>query len=763
MRRRNWVLTALAVPGALAIGWGVMPPAQRQQTAKPLPARAGEHAFNGWVKIHTDGQTTVMLAKSEMGQGVSTALAMVLADELDADWAQVRMAQSPIDGIYGSVSALVDGLPFHPDSQGLLRETVEWLTAKTARSLGLMMTGGSSSIKDLWGPMRQAGAAARQMLVATAAQQWGVPADQCSTANGRVLHAASQRSVGYGELAAKSATQTVPEKPVLKTAEQWRLIGQPMGRLDGAAKSTGKANYGIDTAPEGLLYASVRLCPTRGGSVANGDADTARGMPGVVAVGFATPAAGSTGGVLVVADRPWRAKRAAAALKPEWNHGAAQAFDSAQALQRMAQALDTAKGFAYWSEGDADAALTGAAKTVRADYTAPYLAHQTLEPANCTVQVAGEGSGATVTVWAPTQMPGLARLAAARVAGVDQSQVTVHVTELGGGFGRRLESDFVAQATQAALLVRGKPVQLLYSREDDTRHDFYRPACASRWVAGLDASGRLLGVRATSVGQAIVPQVLERVTGLPGGGPDKTTAEGAFDQPYEWPAGRIAHEAISLPLPIGFWRAVGHSHQAFFKESFVDELAHAAGRDPLAYRLDLLKKHPRHAALLQKAAALAGWGTAPAAAPDGAKVARGLALHQSFGSIVAQVAEVSVSKERQLRVHRVVAVIDCGTVVNPNIVRQQMESAIIFGLSAALYGEVTVQAGQVQPGNFGDAPVLRLNECPQIVTDLMPSTAHPEGVGEPGTPPIAPAVANALFALTGQRLRSLPLRLPAQA
>jgi isoquinoline 1-oxidoreductase subunit beta len=640
---------------------------------------------------------------------------------------------------------------------------VEWLTAKTARSLGIMMTGGSSSIKDLWGPMRQAGAAARQMLVTTAAQQWGVPAEQCRTQQGRVLHAASQRSLGYGELAAKAAAQPVPAQPTLKTPEQWRLIGQPMGRLDGHIKSTGQAKYGIDAAPEGLLYASVRLCPTRGGKVVQGDADTARAMPGVKAVGFATPAAGSTGGVLVVADRPWRAQRAAAAIKPTWDHGAAQGFDSAQAIQRMAQALDTAEGFAYWSEGDANAALASAAKTVQADYTAPYLAHQALEPSNCTVQIVGDGSAANVTVWAPTQVPGLARMAAARVAGVDASQVTVHVTELGGGFGRRLESDFVAQATQAALLVRGQPVQLVYSREDDTRHDFYRPACAARWVAGLDANGRVVGVKATSVGQAIVPQVFERITGMPGGGPDKTSAEGAFDQPYEWPAGRIAHEAIALPMPIGFWRAVGHSHQAFFKESFVDELAHAAGRDALAYRLDLLKAHPRHAAVLQKAAALAGWGTAAPAASDGAKVARGLALHQSFGSIVAQVAEVSVSQDKQIRVHRVVAVIDCGTVVNPNIVRQQMESAIVFGLSAALYGDVAMQAGQVQPGNFGDAPVLRLHECPQIVTDIMPSTDHPEGVGEPGTPPIAPAVANALFALTGQRLRSLPLRLPTTA
>jgi isoquinoline 1-oxidoreductase beta subunit len=356
-------------------------------------------------------------------------------------------------------------------------------------------------------------------------------------------------------------------------------------------------------------------------------------------------------------------------------------------------------------------------------------------------------------------VPGLARAAAATALGLPPEQVALNVTLLGGGFGRRLEVDVVAQAATVARALPGVPVQLLYSREDDTRHDFYRPACVARLHAGLDAQGRVQALRYVSAGQAILPQVLARQFGLPWVGPDKTALEGAFDQAYEWPAARIAHELVDLPVPVGFWRSVGHSHQAFFKEGFVDELAHAAGQDPVVYRSELLQQHPRHRAVLQRAAALAGWGRAPASAADGAKVGRGVALHHSFGSIVAQVVEASVDKDKAIRVHRVVCVIDCGLAVNPNLVAQQLEGSVLFALSAALHGEVHIDQGRVREGNFHDQPLLRLPEAPAIVTDIIASAEPPEGVGEPAVPPLAPALANALFAATGQRLRSLPLKL----
>jgi len=407
-----------------------------------------------------------------------------------------------------------------------------------------------------------------------------------------------------------------------------------------------------------------------------------------------------------------------------------------------------------------NAALKAAVKTITAEYRAPYLAHFTLEPQNCTVHVK-DGRAA---VWAPTQVPGLARSAVATVLGLDDDTVDINVTLLGGGFGRRLDVDFIAQAADVARQVGGGvPVQTFWSRAQDTQHDFYRPAAVSRFKAGFDAAGELTAVHNVSIGQAIVPQALSRLFGIPAGladaGPDKTTSEGSFDQPYEWPNARIGHVAVDLPVPVGFWRAVGHSHQAFFKESFVDEAAHAAGQDPLAFRAALLQKHPRHLAVLHAAAQAAGWGQPLPPAADGATVARGIALHHSFGSVVAQVAEVSVGPDKTIRVHRVFCAVDCGTPINPGLIAQQMESGIVFGLSAALYGAVTIDKGRVQQSNFHDQPVLRIDACPVIQTLVMPSSEPPEGVGEPGTPPIAPAVANALFALTGQRLRSLPLKL----
>lgn len=751
--RRKFILGTLGVAGALAIGWGVMPPRQRLTTSQPLPTGEGEVAFNGWVKIARDGAVTVTLAKSEMGQGVVTSLCMLLAEELDADWSRVRWQQSPIDKIYNNISTVVDGLPVHPDTDNLVLDAVKWLTAKTMREVGVMMTGGSSSVKDLWLPMRQAGAAARQMLVAAAAAQWGIGAADCSTENGEVI-APDGRRLAYGPLAAAAAQQPMPSSPTLKSPERFKLIGRPTRRIDTPGKIDGSARFGIDVLPEGLLYASVRMCPTLGGRAQRHDDAAARSKRGVKAVVAVPPLNGGTGGVAVIADHPWRARQAADALDVTWDHGELATFSSSAALEQIAQAARTEKGFAFYETGEVDAALAGAAQRIEAEYRAPWLAHAALEPINCTVLFEGNKA----TVWVSTQVPGLARSAAADALGLPADAVTVNVMLLGGGFGRRLEVDFIAQAAAVAQAVPGQPVQTIWSREQDTKHDLYRPACVARFEAGFDADKRLVAWKNTSAGQAIIPQVLKRAFGLPGGGPDKTASEGAFDQAYEWPAARIAHVNVSLPLQVGFWRAVGHSHQAFFKEGFLDECAHAAGQDPLAFREALLQQHPRQLAVLRAAAQAAGWGTPPPPAPDGAKTARGIALHDAFGSTVAQVAEVSLGPDQAIRVHRVWCAIDCGTAVNPAGIRQQMESAVVFGLSAALHGGVEIVDGQVQQGNFHDQPILRLNEAPRVETLILPSNEHPEGVGEPGLPPIAPAVANALFALTGQRLRSLPLK-----
>jgi isoquinoline 1-oxidoreductase subunit beta len=752
--RRKFILGTLGITGALVIGWGLMPPRQRLTTAQPLPTDEGEVAFNGWVKIARDGTVTVTLAKSEMGQGVVTSLCMLLAEELDADWSRVRWQPSPIDRIYNNIASVVDGLPVHPDTDNLAVDAVKWLTAKTMREIGVMMTGGSSSVKDLWWPMRRAGAAAREMLVAAAAAQWGIASADCQTENGEVI-APDGRRLGYGALAAAAAQQPLPRDPPLKAPERFKRIGQPTRRLDTPGKIDGSARFGIDALPQGLLYASVRLCPTLGGRAQRHDDAPARALRGVKAVAAVEPLRGGTGGVAVIADHPWRAKQAADRLDVTWDHGALADFSSAPAMQRLAAATRNERGFAFFETGEVDTALAGAAKRIEAEYRAPWLAHAAMEPINCTVLFEGNKA----TVWVSTQVPGLARAAAAEALGLPDEAVTVHVLMLGGGFGRRLEVDFIAQAAAIAKAVPGQPVQTMWSREQDTRHDLYRPACVAHFQAGFDTGQRLVAWKNTSAGQAIVPQVLKRAFGLPGGGPDKTTSEGAFDQAYEWPAARIAHVHVDLPLQVGFWRSVGHSHQAFFKESFVDECAHAAGVDPLAFRELLLRQHPKQLAVLQAAAKAAGWGTPSPPAPDGARTARGIALHDSFGSSVAQVAEVSLGPDKAIRVHRVWCAIDCGFAVNPAGIRQQLEGGVVFGLSAALHGGVDIVDGQVQQSNFHDQPILRLNESPRVECVILPGNGHPEGVGEPGVPPIAPAVANALFALTGQRLRSLPLKL----
>lgn len=752
--RRKFILGTLGITGALVIGWGLMPPRQRLTTAQPLPTDEGEVAFNGWVKIARDGTVTVTLAKSEMGQGVVTSLCMLLAEELDADWSRVRWQPSPIDRIYNNIASVVDGLPVHPDTDNLAVDAVKWLTAKAMREIGVMMTGGSSSVKDLWWPMRRAGAAAREMLVAAAAAQWGIASADCQTENGEVI-APDGRRLGYGALAAAAAQQPLPRDPPLKAPERFKRIGQPTRRLDTPGKIDGSARFGIDALPQGLLYASVRLCPTLGGRAQRHDDAPARALRGVKAVAAVEPLRGGTGGVAVIADHPWRAKQAADRLDVTWDHGALADFSSAPAMQRLADATRNERGFAFFETGEVDTALAGAAKRIEAEYRAPWLAHAAMEPINCTVLFEGNKA----TVWVSTQVPGLARAAAAEALGLPDEAVTVHVLMLGGGFGRRLEVDFIAQAAAIAKAVPGQPVQTMWSREQDTRHDLYRPACVAHFQAGFDTGQRLVAWKNTSAGQAIVPQVLKRAFGLPGGGPDKTTSEGAFDQAYEWPAARIAHVHVDLPLQVGFWRSVGHSHQAFFKESFVDECAHAAGVDPLAFRESLLRQHPKQLAVLQAAAKAAGWGTPSPPAPDGARTARGIALHDSFGSSVAQVAEVSLGPDKAIRVHRVWCAIDCGFAVNPAGIRQQLEGGVVFGLSAALHGGVDIVDGQVQQSNFHDQPILRLNESPRVECVILPGNGHPEGVGEPGVPPIAPAVANALFALTGQRLRSLPLKL----
>ena len=775
MKRRTLLLAGSAAAGALVVGWVASPQRSRLGRGRLMKAGEDEVALNGWIKIAPDGAVVLAMPRSEMGQGVHTALAMLAAEELDVPLASVRIEQAGSDAIYGNVAYSVVNLPFHPmevereDGFGRVKAS-RWIVGKVAREIGINATGGSSSVADAWPVVRLAAATARASLVGAASLQWRLPVDELEVRRGVISHA-SGKSGGYAEMA-RYAAATPPGNVRLKERSAWTLIGRPAPRLDVPGKVDGSAVFGLDVRVPGMKFAAVRLCPMLGGSPGRVDASRALAMPGVDRIVMLPAYGGSTAGFAVIGRTTWHARRAAEAVDVEWQGRPAGALDSERIAQSLRQAVETQRGFTFHQSGDVEEVEGRAPRKVEAWYHAPYLAHAALEPMNCTARVAD----GRVELWVPTQAPQLCRAAAATVAGVELEDVDLHVTLLGGGFGRRLEVDYAAQAVRVAMDVPGTAVQLSWSREEDTTHDFYRPMQVARLRGTLDAEGQVLSLRIDSAGDAISPRWFERVLPvglratlsglqltapavLPGVSslsgpldlPDKTAAEGLFNLPYGIPHQRMDHVATRSGVPVGFWRSVGHSHNAFFSESFIDELAGEAKVDPVEFRRRLLKNAPRYRAVLELAAKQAGWGSA---LPAG--LARGVALHESFGSIVAQVAEVALDRG-QVRVHRVVCAIDCGTVVNPQIVAQQMEGAVVFALSAALHGRIDVRDGAVQQRNFPDQPLLSLRQTPRVETSIVPSERPPGGVGEPGVPPLAPAVANALYELTHQRVRHLPL------
>jgi isoquinoline 1-oxidoreductase subunit beta len=751
--RRRFLLAGTAGTGALLIGWGVLPPRSRLGSAQLFAAPGDAVALNGWVRIAPDDTVTIAMPRSEMGQGVHTGLAMLVAEELDCDINKVTFAQAPTATLYGNVAMLVDSLPFHPDAHdSTMTRGAEWIVSKVARELGLQITGGSSSIKDAWQPMRLAGATAKAMLLQAAAAKLNVPAASCVIKNG-VVQANNGKSVRIGELAKDAASRPMPSVE-LKSPAQFTLIGKPQPRLQSDTKTDGSAQFGIDVRLPGMVYAAVNICPVIGGSLLSFDANAVQQMPGVRRALGVAPAMGAQAAVAVIADHYWQARQAVEKLPVKWDLGRNADLNTAQIFADMRKSLAEEKGWSYYDHGKGAEGLEGAAKVVKAEYTAPYLAHATMEPMNCTAQF----KDGKLTLWVGTQVPGPARLFVGSALGITSDDVTVNVTLLGGGFGRRLELDFIAQAALIARQAGGVPVQVIWTREQDVRNDVYRPASIAQMQAALNAQGGLTALVSKQVSGSITYDWMRRaIPAFAAQSPDKTTDEGLFDRPYEVPDQSHRQVTVPSPLSLGFWRSVGHSMNAFFAESFMDECAAAAGKDPYEYRRSMLAQHPRHLKVLETAAAQAGWGS-----PPGKGRARGIALHQSFGSIVAQVVELLIETTPQgkaVRVEKVWCAIDCGFAINPNLIAQQMESSVIFGLSAALYGEVTVKDGAVEQSNYGDYPVLRINQAPQVQTTIIQSNQPPTGVGEPGLPPVAPAVANAIFKLTGVRLRSLPLRL----
>jgi len=713
LSRRAFLQTSAAVGGGLVVGFLVPASLRRAAYAQAAPAPSmpppALPAANAFLRIGADDSVTVLLAHSEMGQGIWTTLPMLVNEELDADWSRIRVEHAPAAPVY--------------------RHT----------AFPIQMTGGSTTTWSELDRYRQVGAVARTLLVAAAAAAWGVAPGDCRTEKGFVVCAGKRAS--YGSLAAAAAALPPPASVALKDPRDWKVIGQPTRRLDTPEKITGRAQFGIDVRLPGMLTAVVAHPPTFGGKMKRFDATAAKAVPGVRAV-VEIPS-----GVAVAGDHFWAAKRGRDALVVEWEGGPHAGTDTATLRASYGEQARSA-GRKAAAAGDAGAAL-GAAPVV-AEYAVPYLAHAPMEPENCTVRRTAEGC----EVWTGTQFQTVDQGRVAQIFGLSPEQVTIHTTFLGGGFGRRanLASDFVVEAAHAAKAL-DHAVKVVWTREDDIRGGYYRPLAVHRLEAALDGEGMPRAWRQRIVTQSILAG--SPFAAMMKDGVDPTCVEGASDSPY---VTAIPHHRVELHnpdpgVPVLWWRSVGHSHTAFVVESFVDELANAAKRDPLEFRRALLAKSPRVRAVLELAAGKAGWGSAP---PAGR--ARGLAVHESFGSIVAYVAEVSVEGSR-IWVHRVVGAVDCGVCVNPLGVRAQMESGVAYGLGAALHSELTMRAGRVLESNFHDYQVLRLFEMPEVEIHIVESREKSGGAGEPGTPPIAPAVANAVFALTGKRLRELPLRL----
>ena len=731
--RREFLRLGASTGAALIVGF-YLP--LRGQAAQSQPGQTGTFTFNAWVRISPDNQVTVLVEKPEMGQGQRTTEAMLLAEELDVDFSTIRIEQAPtIPDIYKSLS-----------------------------------TGGSGGTRAGWESIRKAGAQARAMFVMAAAQQWNVDKQECRTENGAVLHAPTGRRFTYGELVEEASK--LPEISAstvsLKDPKDFRFIGKPLPRVDTPSKIDGSAGFGIDVRVPNMLYAVIARCPHFGGRLQNFDALAAKKIPGVRAV-FPLPPLGfldicghggrnlnTAGGVAVVADSTWAAIQARKALKLNWDKGSGE-NETTDSLRKVLEHQATAPPtFIALDRGDAGKSLDKAAKKIEATYELPFTAHATMEPMNTTVHVRdGE-----IEIWSPTQWANVIQDEIATLSGLPKNKVIVHMTLSGGSFGRRAQWDYAAEAWQVAREVK-KPVQLVWTREDDIQHDFYREYSYHRLLGGLDPQGKIVAWSHRVVSTPIRP-VFDSSESLQD--PQHSAEVGGADSlPYFSPNIRLDYAPASSAVPRAWWRSVESSFTAFAVECFVDELAHAAGKDPYEFRVGLLHEDPKapvgdgldirkFRGVLQLAAEKAGWGK-----PLSAGWGRGIACHWSFGSYVAHVAEVSIQKDGAVRIRRVVTAVDCGTAVNPDGVRAMAEGAINFALTPVLGGEITIKDGAVEQSNFHDYQVLRLNQAPDIEVHIMPSTDPPGGMGEPGVPPLAPAVANAVFAATGVRVRRLPI------
>jgi isoquinoline 1-oxidoreductase subunit beta len=708
--RREFIKAGAALGGGLFVSLYL--PVVGTEDSVAEGAADHQFALNAYVRMGVDESVTVISNHSEMGQGIYTSLPMLLNEELEADWARISVEAAPVDKVYN-----------HP-------------------IFGIQMTGGSTTSPAEYDHYRKMGALARTMLVQAASQKWNVDPASCRVEKGVVSHGATGRRATYGSLASAAAQLTAPADVPLKPASAFTQIGKPTRRLDTPSKTNGTAQFGLDVILPGMLTAVVARPPVFGGKAGKIDATETLKISGVKSV-EEIPS-----GVAVIATGFWPAKVGRDKLVVEWDPGPNAGLTSEQMVREFSE-ISKQPGAIAKKVGDAAAALASAAKTITAEYDVPYLAHAMMEPLNCVVDLRAD----SCEIWTGTQFETVDRANAAHVAGLDPEKVQIHTTLLGGGFGRRANpvSDFVVEAVHVAKVAKA-PVKVIWTREDDIRGGWYRPMWHDRFAAGLDADGNPVAWTHTIVGQSIMMGTPFAAFAIKEG-VDSTSVEGAADILYGLPNLQVDLHTPTIGVPVQWWRSVGHSHTGFSVEAFLDEVAHAGGKDPYELRRVLLAKQPRMLAVLDLAAKKADWGSK---LPPG--MGRGIATHFSFDSYVAQVVEASVGKGGEIRVHRVVCAVDCGLVINPDTVKAQMEGGIVYGLTAALKTEITLKDGRVEQGNFNDYPMLRMFESPEIEVHIVPSTEHPTGVGEPGVPPAAPALANAIFAATGKRIRRLPIR-----
>jgi isoquinoline 1-oxidoreductase subunit beta len=733
--RRSFLIGSAAVAGGVAFGvWQY-----RRDLPNPLRPGEGEVTLNPWIIIDRQG-VTLIAARAEMGQGVYTTLPALVAEELDVAWDQIRVIHGPAAQAYYNAGLMSHALPSSDYNRSAWQDMMIEAMTVIPKMIGLQVTGGSTSTLDAYEKLRRAGATARETLKQAAAARLGLPVSSLQTRDGRVI-APGGVELTYQDLAEEAAALDPPRRVALRPPEEWKYLGRSMPRLDMVEKVTGTAPFASDIRLPGMRFATVRMTPRLGGAMLSFDATAALAMPGVERViDLGT-------GIAVVATNTWLALQAAEAVQIDWGP-APYPETSGAMLDVIRAALDTAPNSTLRDDGNVDTAADDPSdRVIEAEYTVPWLAHATMEP----MSAAAHFTGDRLTIWAGSQAPGFAEAAAAEAVGLSSDQITCHVTYLGGGFGRRGEVDFVVLAARVAQAVQGTPVQVTWSREEDMRHDFYRPAAVAR-MRGVLRAGFAHALDGRVAAPSVTRQSMRRLTGSAPPGPDKGHVEGMFNQPYAIPNYRVTGHLADLSVPVGFWRSVGNSFNGFFMESFMDEMAHAAGRDPLAFRLDLAEReHAPSAGVLRAVAEMSAW-TAPRAPGTG----KGVAMTHSFHTPVAVVVEVA-ERAGAVALTRAWIACDVGRALDPDIIEAQMVGGLVYGLSAAMMEEISFAGGAVQQANFTDYDALRISQMPQVALRILQTTGHIGGVGEPSTPPAAPALANAIYDLRGERIRTLPL------